>query len=1794
MVRPGRVNPFTAAAVVEAEVGEIYEDMAFTAIQATFAANNNNKPRYGTQPQAQPLTADTMTANLRGRLVNGDCYTSIGGRVMVAINPNRPLSVSSSSGSSSGSSDSLSKAHATWSKSTDPSKWKKRRDLLEESGVPTVHVFDMSANAYFHMSRGQEDQTILLIYTEFQFDTKGKMVGAKYLDYLLERTRVTGAEDGGRSFNIFYQLLGGATHEEKQQWQLGDSAHYHYLNVSRFRVQLPNDTTALSDLRENLKSVGIGNRHQTQLFQLLAAILHLVFLDARAAAEQRDSFARSLYAVAFAYIVEQINKKLCQPEQEWSNFIAILDTPGFSAGFPLSSSTRSSKRASTMTNPELSLQSQQQQVESIGVGFNRLLVNFANEKILAFANSQLFDLPRNVLASEDLPAPPETPSKTVSQVLGLFEGVGEQGILPILDAEAAKGSKDSKTTEKIHAELSTNPAFSTPTLKKLKYSFGVRHTFGSIVEYDTKGFADANTDVLQSDFVTLIRGSPEQPGTSNPFLRALFSDRMIATLTHSGDKNTVVAAQAKVRHPSLKRSKRGEKGAGEDEVDPAATCGHQFRASLSELLETVGDTQTWFIYHIRQSEDITSTTSKFDSAAVKRQVEAFELPTISKNPAVVYTAALRHADFLQRFANLLSPMRLDQFGASSPRAQCENLIRGSSWSSSQARNGKTRIFIAETEWRSLEDRMRSDEEEARRIAGGDTRSNYGDSEVGSAFGDGGVDTGDEMESNFELEFSNFMKKKSDGSVLGVKVDTNVADIEMKALNEASKGGDDEEKGVKKAKEKPVKEKKRKMSKTRFRWLVCVWCTTWWIPWFCLSMCKMKRKDRQIAFREKFTLVWIIVLMNAFILFFIVGLNFILCPKTNVLSPGEVSGNNKANGGAMVYMYGRYYSAHDSFVNHGQYGASANIWQNAVLGQDVSEMFDKSKFWNNYCTTYSQPQSFLYTPETTDARLNDGTWSPHMVEGRDDKFQQMNPYIRGTVVWDTGAIQGLIASNRRIVVAYDRIYDVSAFYRNNYKDNFLGNYFQQTFDVYGVNGQDATSVFNFIKNNNYTQWSLAMPCMDGLFYIGNVDHRTDLKCVVPNYILLAASIILVLIIGFKFVAALQFGNNRLPEDHDKFVICQVPCYTEGEVSLTRTIQSLATLQYDDKHKLICIIADGMIIGSGNDRPTPRIVLDILGVDPSVDPESFAFESLGEGNKQHNCGKIYAGLYEVFGHLVPFIVIVKVGKPSERQRPGNRGKRDSQMIMMRFLSRVHFNQAMNPLELELYHQMKNVIGVDPSYYEFILSIDADTEVFNDSLNLLVSSMARDSKIIGICGETQLGNEKDSWVTMVQVYEYFISHHLAKAFESLFGSVTCLPGCFSMFRIRTAQKNIPLLVSPGIIADYSENNVDTLHLKNLLHLGEDRYLTTLLMKHFPQMRTNFTPDAKCKTNAPDKFNILLSQRRRWINSTVHNLLELLILPELCGFCCFDMRFVVFVDLFATLVQPAALIYIAYLIYASITGMNANFPLISIVMIAAIYGFQIIIFLIKREWQHVGWMIIYILAIPFFAFYIPLYAFWHFDDFSWGNTRLVVEDGQMKEVDVEDDPFDPSQIPKQKWVDYEQERHEKMELQSEYSYKVASVKGPGSIYGTPVYNLPPPTVYGGGSVYMASSPGSIYAAGSVYGGPPVPIQVPIHPASVYEGSVYSGFMPGPGAVEGSITGSPIAGQRVSMVSQSPSMVAGRFPTDEEILAYIRHILSTADLMTVTRKIVREELTRHFGVDLSSKKQYIHSCIDAILRGEM
>lgn len=291
------------------------------------------------------------------------------------------------------------------------------------------------------------------------------------------------------------------------------------------------------------------------------------------------------------------------------------------------------------------------------------------------------------------------------------------------------------------------------------------------------------------------------------------------------------------------------------------------------------------------------------------------------------------------------------------------------------------------------------------------------------------------------------------------------------------------------------------------------------------------------------------------------------------------------------------------------------------------------------------------------------------------------YRIGFVGFTNKMIRDLAKSGRSIAVIGNEIYDLSDYGSGGavlavegqqapqgVETKFMA---QQVVDLFQGRyaGTDITSYFNALENViGPDALSAQRTCLRNIFFVGKVDTRNSPQCLFSRYILLALSIAMVTVIGIKFLAALHFGRARKPEDHDKFVICQVPCYTEGEEGLRRTLESLARLKYDDKRKLIFVICDGNIMGSGNDRTTPRIVLDILGVDPMLDPEPLSFRSLGEGNKQHNMGKVYSGLYDCAGHVVPYIVVVKVGKPSERTRPGNRGKRDSQMLLMWFLNKV----------------------------------------------------------------------------------------------------------------------------------------------------------------------------------------------------------------------------------------------------------------------------------------------------------------------------------------------------------------------------------------------------------------------------------------------------------------------------------------------------------------------------------------------
>lgn len=547
------------------------------------------------------------------------------------------------------------------------------------------------------------------------------------------------------------------------------------------------------------------------------------------------------------------------------------------------------------------------------------------------------------------------------------------------------------------------------------------------------------------------------------------------------------------------------------------------------------------------------------------------------------------------------------------------------------------------------------------------------------------------------------------------------------------------------------------------------------------------------------------------------------------------------------------------------------------------------------------------------------------------------------------------------------------------------------------------------------------CFKDTFYCGRVATKSN-GCIFGDILLWCTTVIIFSLILVKFFLAIiyaWYSKKRTTAIRGNTpVILQVTCYSEGVDGLRLTLDSLTALDYPDEYKLIIVVADGEVRGQGNDETTPSILRSICDVD---DCEPLPYISLAPGHKRHNRATVHAGKYRANGRESNIILINKCGNPGETAKAGNRGKRDSQVITMSFFSKLLYKERLSPLDHGLHRKMARLVpACRPEDFEILLMVDADTVVSPNALAHMVSVFEHDPKVMGLCGETQIVNKSESWVTRIQVFEYYISHHLAKNFESVFGGVTCLPGCFCCYRIKIitddagciknhADKKlyenehwecVPILANPLIVAPYSIYEARTLHEKNLLHLGEDRYLTTLLMKNFYKRKLIFLAAAKCQTCVPADYATLRSQRRRWINSTIHNMFELVVVDKLCGTFCFSMQFIIFFELFGTLTLPAAIIFTFVLLGAAIMGSPAWIPLI---MLAGILGLPAVLIMFTTfEISYWYWLVIYIFALPIWNFMLPVYAFWKFDDVSWGETRKIEGGKGADELGV----FDPSSV--------------------------------------------------------------------------------------------------------------------------------------------------------------------------------------------
>jgi chitin synthase len=99
--------------------------------------------------------------------------------------------------------------------------------------------------------------------------------------------------------------------------------------------------------------------------------------------------------------------------------------------------------------------------------------------------------------------------------------------------------------------------------------------------------------------------------------------------------------------------------------------------------------------------------------------------------------------------------------------------------------------------------------------------------------------------------------------------------------------------------------------------------------------------------------------------------------------------------------------------------------------------------------------------------------------------------------------------------------------------------------------------------------------------------------------------------------------------DLFTVLLVTCYSEGEDGIKLTCESMAKTEYPDERKLLFLICDGVITGSGNDKSTPDICIGLMELLPEFkEPQPQSYIAVAAGIKQHNMAKVYCGYLSEF--------------------------------------------------------------------------------------------------------------------------------------------------------------------------------------------------------------------------------------------------------------------------------------------------------------------------------------------------------------------------------------------------------------------------------------------------------------------------------------------------------------------------------------------------------------------------------------
>ncbi|KAG2232801.1 hypothetical protein INT48_008727 [Thamnidium elegans] len=582
------------------------------------------------------------------------------------------------------------------------------------------------------------------------------------------------------------------------------------------------------------------------------------------------------------------------------------------------------------------------------------------------------------------------------------------------------------------------------------------------------------------------------------------------------------------------------------------------------------------------------------------------------------------------------------------------------------------------------------------------------------------------------------------------------------------------------------------------------------------------------------------------------------------------------------------------------------------------------------------------------------------------------------------------------------------------------------------------------------------------------------------------------------------------------ILMVPCFAESSDILKQTLDTLSRSTYEDDKKLLLFVCDGITTSSLEQKETHTLLLEYLGYSCTEEPLPQPYVSLGQGCKRTNYARVYSGYYETGRNRVPYLVIVKVGQPTEQctiqnQAPvGNRGKRDSLVLVFGFLERCMnlANNRITPLDYEIFNQCYNVLGIDPRYFKYILVTDADIQVQSDVVQKLVSRLEGDRKMLAVSGHVRPANPEENLTTMLQIFPVYMAFYSCLAYEACLNSVMTIQGGLVMYKIWT--ENIPhreqndkfvkkwkllqqhpssqqsfhhrtkwpklsdeiiisnpfkdpsirrsnssdttitstttsyqrdrpdsrlslsarvdiraCCVHPTVLRGIATPEATTMHMQNVLLLGEEKIMPIVLLRSHPGHRLGFEPDAVGYATLPTSFFALQGLQIRNLRAAFHNQLEMQRVSWQLGITYWVLSTTEILDMIFSM---PIIIYLY-----SIFGRSVKQRAIAYIIIA--YSFtglvvlHILFFLLRRQFRYILWFVLYcFMSLPLFAIYFPILSVWKSDDANrwydvWsikkdykGNSRLHgIIDNSQKTEGLEKIENDESVVPRMRLGEFE-----------------------------------------------------------------------------------------------------------------------------------------------------------------------------------